>query len=349
MLWTDEPVMADPRFYDNRGPFALKAICEAAGVPLPAGADAGLQVFDLAPLKDAAPAHISFFAGGKAVADFSATAAGVCLVPEKLGRAAPPENAVLVPCPSVPHAFAAAARLFYPEYGLDRWGETRAIDPAARLGDGAVLAPGVVLGPNVEVGEGTRIGPNAVLGRGVTVGRDCEIGANVTISHAHIGDRVSILPGAQIGQPGFGFANAPTGHTKIPQLGRVIVQDNVEIGAAVTIDRGALADTVVGEGTKIDNLVQIGHNVHVGRHCIVVSQCGISGSSELGDFVTLGGQVGVSDHCKIGEGARLGGRTAMIIGQELEGGRDYAGVPAKPLMEWIRELHAVAGLIKRRK
>ena len=183
----------------------------------------------------------------------------------------------------------------------------------------------------------------------MTIGRGCEIGSNASISHAYLGDQLLILPGAQIGQPGFGFASDGRGHIKIPQLGRVIVQDKVEIGACVTIDRGALGDTVVGEGTKIDNLVQIGHNVHIGRHCMIVGQVGISGSTTLGDFVIFGGQVGIADHCRIGSGARLAGRTGVVPGQVLEGGRDYGGTPAKPLKEWIRELYAVAALTKKPK
>jgi UDP-3-O-[3-hydroxymyristoyl] glucosamine N-acyltransferase len=185
-----------------------------------------------------------------------------------------------------------------------------------------------------------------VIGPGVAIGRDCEIGPNVTISHAYLGDRVLILPGAQIGQPGFGFASSDKGHAKIPQLGRVIIQDDVEVGAGTTIDRGALGDTVIGEGSKLDNLVQIGHNVHVGRSCVVVSQAGVAGSSVIEDFAVLGGQVGIADHAHVGPGARLAARSAMVSGQDIAGGQDYGGVPAKPIREWLREVHAVSGLVK---
>ena len=195
----------------------------------------------------------------------------------------------------------------------------------------------------------SRIGANSVIGPGVAIGHDCEIGSNVSISHAYIGDRVVILPGAAIGQAGFGFASSAAGHVKIPQLGRVIIQDGVEIGAATTIDRGALGDTVIGEGTKIDNLVQIGHNVQIGRHAVLVSQVGVAGSSTIGDFAVLGGQVGVGDHAHIGPGARLAARAGMASGQKLEGGRDYGGAPAKPVREWIREMHTIARLAQGRK
>jgi len=251
-------------------------------------------------------------------------------------------------CTSAANAFAAAAMLFYPESGLSTWHQKTAIDPSARIGAGVSLAPGVVVGPNCEIGERTRVGANTVIARGVMIGRDCEIGSNVTISHAYLGDGVVVFPGAQLGQPGFGFASGAAGHLKIPQLGRVIVQDKVEIGACTTVDRGALGDTVIGEGTKIDNLVQIGHNTRTGRHCVIVAQVGISGSCELGDYVVLGGQAGVADHAHIGDGARVAARGGVPPG-ELPGGKDYGGTPVRLMKDWRRELAAVALLAKRRK
>ncbi len=343
--------MADPRFYDNRGPWTLAEICAKAGAALPAGADGSAKIEDVASLTGAVGAHLTFYTGDGAAAEFSQTAAGFCFVAAKArkGVEAPP-NLVTVPCASVPLAFAVAAGLFYPQAEADDWSRQRTpVDPSAEIGENVVLGPGVVVGPRARIGDGTCIGPNTVIGRGVAVGRGCEIGSNVSISHAYLGDRLLILPGAQIGQPGFGFASNAQGHVKIPQLGRVIVQDKVEIGACVTVDRGGLGDTVIGEGTKIDNLVQIAHNVHIGRHCVIVSQSGIAGSSILGDFVVVGGQVGISDHCRIGSGARIAGRAAVVPGQELDGGRDYGGVPAKPITDWMREMHAVAALIRKPK
>jgi UDP-3-O-[3-hydroxymyristoyl] glucosamine N-acyltransferase len=340
--------MADPRFFDNAGPFTLAETCAAAQVPLPAGADCSAQIVDLASLQGAGRGHLSFFSGGAANRDqLIGTAAGYCFIASQRDRPneAPP-GCVAIPCGSVAHAFAAAARLFYPESSLVAWSQQTAVDPTAEIGEGVSLGPGVVIGPGAEIGDRTRVGPNAVIGRGVAIGRECEIASNVTITHSYLGDGVLILSGAQLGQPGFGFASGPSGHIKVPQLGRVIVQDRVEIGAATTIDRGALGDTVVGEGTKIDNLVQIGHNTHVGRHCVIVSQVGISGSCELGDFVVLGGQVGIADHVQIGSGARLAARSASAPGASLAGGQDYGGVPAKPVREWIREVHTLTRLAK---
>jgi UDP-3-O-[3-hydroxymyristoyl] glucosamine N-acyltransferase len=342
--------MADPRFFDNRGPYTLADVCSRANVSVPTGADGAAKIDDLASLAGAGPSHLSFFTGGGANAvEFTASKAGFCLVPQNLGRHSPPSKMVAIPCASVTHAFAAAARFFYPESGLAVWLQQTAVDPSAKIGDNVVLSPGVVIGAHAEIGDGTRLGPNAVIGRGVTIGRNCEIGSNVTLSHSHIGDDALFLPGAQIGGPGFGFASGPGGHVKMPQLGRVIIQDRVEVGSCTTIDRGALGDTMIGEGTKIDNLVQIGHGTHIGRHCVIVGQVGISGSCEIGDFVVMGGQVGIADHAKIGTGARIAARSAMASGAELAGGADYGGAPARPVREWIREMHALSKLAKRDK
>jgi UDP-3-O-[3-hydroxymyristoyl] glucosamine N-acyltransferase len=340
--------MADPRFYDNRGPVSLAQICARAGVVLDAGVDVSAKIADLATLAGAGSQHLAFCIGKSAAREFAQSAAGFCFIGADFAPSAVPKGMTVIACASPTHAFAAAAHLFYPQSDLAVWSQASLIDPSARIASSAALAPGVVVGPGAEIGEHTRVGPNAVIGRGVTIGRDCEIGSNITITHAHIGDGVVILPGAQIGQPGFGFASNQTGHVKIPQIGRVIVQDKVEIGAGTTIDRGALGDTVIGEGTKIDNLVQVGHNTHIGRHCVIVAQVGISGSCELGDFVVLGGQAGVADHARVGDGARLAARGAIAPG-DLPGGQDYGGVPARPMRQWARELAAVTLLAKRRK
>ncbi len=338
--------MADPRFFDNKGPFTLAAICMRAGVNLPASANGDLLIADVASLSGAGPQHLSFLNSKKAADAFAQSRAAACFVPEGLQTAAP-SGMIAIPAKSVMHAFAQISALFYPAHGLAVWTQSMAIHPSARIAADAQLAPGVVIGPDAEIGEGTKIGPNTVIARGVTIGRHSEIGSNVSISHSYIGDQVMILPGAQIGQPGFGFASGHKGHMHIPQLGRVIVQDNVEIGACATIDRGALGDTTIGEGTKIDNLVQIGHNNRVGRHNMIVSQVGIAGSCELGDFVVLGGQVGLADHVRIGDGVRFAARAGVTPGDYMTG--DWGGTPAVPSRQWLRQVTALAMLTKKRK
>jgi UDP-3-O-[3-hydroxymyristoyl] glucosamine N-acyltransferase len=340
--------MADPRFYDNRGPFMLADICTRTGIDLPGAVNGSALVFDVASLEGAGPAHLGYCVDKRVARTLKNSRAGFCLVPRGVEASEMPASMVALVCDNPARAFVAVAQLFYPESNLVAWSQLASIDPSASIGAEVILAPGVVVGPGAEIGDRTQIGPNSVVGPGVAIGRDCEIGSNVTVCNAYIGDHVFILSGAQIGQPGFGFVPGPGGHEKIPQLGRVIVQDKVEIGACSTIDRGALGDTVIGEGTKIDNLVQIGHNVHVGRHCVLAGQAGISGSSELGDFVIAGGQVGIADHAKIGDGARFAGRTGVMPG-EVAGGRDYGGVPAKPIKDWLREITAVAALARRKR
>jgi UDP-3-O-[3-hydroxymyristoyl] glucosamine N-acyltransferase len=340
--------MADPRFYDNRGPFSLAAICSHALVACPDDRDPESMIADLASLAGAGPQHLTFCTAKKPATAIAESQAGYCLVDRGAASSLTSQRTCVIQSGSVQHAFAAVARLFYPEHGLERWTQDVTIHPSAKLEDNVRLAPGVLIGPGAEIGAGTMIGPYSVIGRGVTIGRDCEIGSHVGIGFALLGDGVVVLPGAQIGQPGFGFASSAQGHEKIPQLGRVIIQDHVEIGSCTTIDRGALGDTIIGEGTKIDNLVQIGHNNRIGRHCIVVALVGMSGSSELGDFVVLGGQAGVANHVHIGDHARLAARSGAIRG-EYPGHADYGGAPLRPVNEWRREIAAVALLAKRRR
>ncbi|ESR23471.1 UDP-3-O-[3-hydroxymyristoyl] glucosamine N-acyltransferase [Lutibaculum baratangense AMV1] len=188
--------------------------------------------------------------------------------------------------------------------------------------------------------SGTVVGPR------VRIGRDCRIGPQATVLHAAIGDRVIIHPGVRIGQDGFGYEMSPEGHRKVPQIGRVVIQDDVEIGANTTVDRGALGDTVIGEGTKIDNQVQIGHNVRIGRHCVIVSQVGLSGSSTLGDFVVIGGQAGVVPHVTIGDGAQIAGQSA--VRDDLAPGGRYGGAPARPAREWMKEMTVLKKIAQER-
>jgi UDP-3-O-[3-hydroxymyristoyl] glucosamine N-acyltransferase len=205
---------------------------------------------------------------------------------------------------------------------------------SARLEPGVVVDPGAVIGPRAALGRGTVIGATTVIGADVQIGRDCSIGPGASIMHALIGDKVIIHPGCRIGQDGFRYHSTPHEHTKVPQIGRVIIQDGVEIGAGTTIDRGGGGDTVIGEGTKIDNLVQIGHNVTIGRHCIIVAQCGLSGSVTLGDHVVLGGQVGIADHLEIGEGAMIGAKSGVV--SNVPPGQKWLGFPARPGKEYFR-------------
>jgi UDP-3-O-[3-hydroxymyristoyl] glucosamine N-acyltransferase len=336
--------MADPRFYDNRGPFRVSELCARAGIVCPEGVDGDALVYDVAGLSQAGSQHLSFYDGNRNRAGFLATKAGWCLVRTKL-RETVPEATVALPVLSASRAFATIAAYFYPEHELDIRAQETLIHSSALIGQDVVLAPGVVVGPKAEIGDGCRIGAHTVIGRGVTIGRRTQIGANVSLAFAHLGDDVLVQAGVQIGTSGFGYSSGPDGHIKLPQLGRAILQDRVEVGANSAIDRGALGDTVIGEGTKIDNLVQIGHNAVTGRHCILAGQSGLSGSVVLGDFVIVGGGVGIADHVTVGNRARLAGLSGVAY--DLEGGRDYGGIPARPIREWHKEGALIAKLARK--
>lgn len=339
--------MADPRFFRTHGPFTLEQIAAWTGAHLPESADAQRPLSDVAPLDRAGPQELSFLDNIKYREQFERTGAGACFVrPGDAARA--PQTTVTLISDDPYRAYALAAQHFYPDTGRQADIAERAhIHAGALLGAGCAVEPGAVVHDGAQIGEGCIIGANAVIGRGVQLGADCRIGANVALSHCLIGDRVIIHPGAQIGQDGFGFAMGRAGHVKVPQLGRVLIEADVEIGAGTCIDRGAGPDTVIGEGTKIDNLVQIGHNVQIGKHCIIVSQVGISGSTSIGNGVVIAGQAGIGGHLHIGDGAVLAARSAVM--KDLPGGVRYGGMPAVPIKDWQRQIVALHQLVKQKR
>ena len=294
----------------------------------------------IAALDRARPVDLVFIDNAKHVDALAATRAGVCLASEKFDAKAPAAVSVL----RTQHPFrdfVSIARKLYPDslkptslYDSSAVGPGAQVHPEAEVEDGVIVDAGAVVGPRAGIGAGTVIGANAVIGPGVQIGRGSSIGPGATVVHALIGDNVIIHAGCRIGQDGFRYHMTAAGHVKVPQLGRVIIQDNVEIGGNTTIDRGGMGDTVIGEGTKIDNLVQIGHNCMIGRHCIIVSQCGLSGSVTLGDYAILGGKVGVADHMTIGEGARVAAGSGVI--SDVPAGENWLGYPAMRGRRYLR-------------
>lgn len=341
--------MADPAFFEKAGEFALRDIAHKTGASLPpvGEAHAAKIIKDVSPLASAGPETLSFLDNVKYRDDFLATKAGACFVTPEMAKSAPPGTIALI-TPSPYKAYALAAQIFYPEPPPPAQISPQAwIHPSAKIGDHCIIEAGACVEEGAQIGDHGWIEHGAVIGRSVKIGANCRIGVNASVSHAHLGDHVRLYPGVRVGQDGFGFAIDPAGHVKVPQLGRVIIGDHVEIGANTTIDRGAGPDTIIGAGTWIDNLVQIGHNVEIGRGCIIVAQVGISGSTKIGDFVAIGGQAGIAGHLKIGKAARIGAQSGVM--RDIPPGEEQLGSPAFPIKQYLRQIAALNRLIQKKK
>jgi len=327
-------------FNEHAGPFSLEHIAAQSGATLSDPARAALEAFHIRPLNAAGPTDVAFLDNARYLPDLLATKALACFVHQRHADRVPPATAALV-TPEPYRAYAKALALFYPDAehpksGWDAKPGEALIHPTAKLENGVIVEAGAVVGAEAQIGQGTRIAAGAVVGYRCAIGRNCYIGPRAVITHALIGNHVIIHSGAAIGQDGFGFAMGRDGHVKVRQIGRVIIQDWVEIGANTAIDRGALRDTVIGEGTKIDNLVQIAHNVVIGRHCLITGQVGISGSTVLEDFVVMGGQSGAVGHITLGAGAQIAGGSGVT--ENVPRGGRWGGMPAKPLRLWAKEV-----------
>jgi UDP-3-O-[3-hydroxymyristoyl] glucosamine N-acyltransferase len=340
--------MEHPGFFERAAPIALPALAEKVGARLAPGAAVGTLIHDVRPLAEAGTGELSFFDNRKYQAQLQATEASACLIAPVFADRVPKRTTVLLV--EVPYrSFALALQYFYPDAltpkaALAASGDPH-VHPTARIEEDVKIEPGAVVGREAQIGRGTTVAAGAVIGFRVTVGRGCYVGPGASVTHALVGDRVILHAGVRIGQDGFGFAMGARGHLKVPQVGRVIIQDDVEIGANSCVDRGALKDTVIGEGTKIDNLVQIGHNVVIGRHCVIVGQTGISGSTELGDYVVMGGQSGAVGHIKIGTGAQIAGGSHPK--DDVPAGARMGGTPAVPMLEYGRQVAAIRRLGRR--
>lgn len=334
--------MIDARFFSVAEPLSLAQIAALTGAVLAEGSDPAQRFSGVAPLRVATAQDVTFLASARMQADLAESQAGACFITQSLAAAVMRPCALLI-CSDPQAAFVTLGRAMYPDAVALGYIHPRAeIAPDAVIGAGCDIAAGVVIGAGAMIGAGCQIGANTVIGAGVVLGDACTIAPNVSLSHALIGARVVIHPGAVIGRAGFGFVPGPAGLVRVPQLGRVILEDDVEIGANTTVDRGTGEDTVIGRGTKIDNLVQIGHNCKIGRHCILVAQVGLSGSVTLGDGVVLAGQVGVADHVTIGAGARLAARSG--VSRDVPAGATFGGAPAQEVGRWRREIVTLRNL-----
>ena len=334
----------DGRFFARSGPHGLEKVASAAGGTVIGSCG---PLTGVAPLQTAAAHHVTFLDNRRYVDALAATRAGAAIVHPSLADRVPPGTAAIVT--TEPYAaWARVAALFHPAPPL-----SPGIHASAVIEDGAEVDPTAEVGPLAVIGAGAvigarcRIGAGAVIGPAVQVGPDCRIGALASVSHAVLGARVNLLPGARIGQEGFGFAQTGTGFVTVPQLGRVLLRDDVEVGANSTVDRGSAQDTVIGAGTRIDNLVQIGHNVQTGRCCVIVAMAGVSGSTTLGDFVVVAAQAGLAGHLVIGDRVRIGGQAGVM--SDVPAGSDVVGSPAEPIKDFFRGIATLRKLSRRPK
>ena len=336
--------MTDPQFFQTAGPFSLGKVLAHLGLDLDASAtlpDPNLLLSDVAPLSEAAPLHLSFYHNPAYASALKTTKAGAVLVPAEALPLVPAGTAAIAVADPY-RSYGQIAALFHPTQVAVQ----TVIDPSARVAEDAQLGEGVVIGAFTSIGEGAKIGAGTVIeaqvsvGPGVVLGRACHVGAGVSLSHAVIGDRVHFKPGARIGQSGFGWALNHSGaddglHQRIPQLGRVMIGDDVEIGANATVDRGSGPDTTIGAGTVLDNHCLIAHNVHIGRRCVMAGFSGVAGSGILEDDVIVGARVSILGHL------RVGAKTIVMAGSQVTksfpAGLRLSGVPAQEHRQYLRE------------
>ncbi len=342
--------MAQPSFFRQLPLATLAEIAALTKAHLVDTSRADQTIRGLASLDEAGPSHLTFFDNVKYAGQLAQTRAGACLVNDRFAGAVPSHVAVLRAADPL-GAFVTFARELHADclrpqswFGNSGIAASAVLHPTAHLEDDVIVEPLAVIGPGVEIGAGSVIGSGVVIGPNVRIGRDCNVGANSSLQFALVGNNVLIHPGCHIGQDGFGFVPGSGRHLKVPQTGRVLIQHDVEIGAGTTVDRGSVRDTIVGEGTKIDNQVQIGHNVTIGRNCLLAAKVAVGGSVTIGDNVAFGAGVGLKNHLDIGDGAQV---TAMSgVKDDVPANARWGGFFAKPTSQWFREIVAVERLVR---
>ena len=340
--------MSDTKFFVPSQEMSAQKAASLSGARLVQSELADIVIEKLSSLDNSTKGSLTFIDSKKYTDSLKGLQAAAIFCPEQLASEIPEGIAILVS--SNPHGdFSLIGRILFPSavqphpstgcWGISPYAH---IDNSARLEDNVTIEAGAVIGKNVEIGSGSVISAASVIGENCKIGRNCYIAPNVSVQYSLIGNHVFLYSGVRIGQDGFGYVGGARGIEKVPQLGRVILQDHVEIGANSTIDRGALRDTIIGEGTKIDNLVQIAHNVHVGRYCLIAAHCGIAGSVTIGDMTQLGGRVGLADHLVIGSNVQIAAASGVM--NDIPDGEKWGGIPARPFKQWFREVAALRSI-----
>ena len=337
--------MSDERFFKREGPFTVEVLAQKIGAELKPPERAGQIVRDIADLEQAGKDDVAVFCNVRHAGAFAKSHAGVIVTSRKLGEF--PRNGSALLLSNDPRlAFAELGRIFYPAGAPKSFVHPRAtIAATASIGAEVAIAAGVVIGEHVVIGARSRIGANTVIEDHVSIGSDAMIGPNCSISHALIGAAVNISSNVSIGGEGFGFVPGPQGPVRLSHVGLVIIGNRVEIGSNCAIDRGGLGNTVIGDMTALDNLVQIGHNVRIGKGCVFAGQAGVAGSAIIGDYVMVGGAVSISDHVTVGDGAKIAGKSGVM--RDVAAGETVAGYPAMPIRQWHRQTTALAKLAKK--
>jgi len=343
--------MADKRFFHNSGPYSLADIAQVCQADIyHCSNPQAVMIHDVRPLNVATPQDLACYHNSKYLKDLKNTKAIACLIQADDIHQAPDHLPLLV-IPRPYRAYAQILEHFYRKSEEQKKTKssvatTAIIEPSAIIGKNCLISDYVVIGRNVEIGDNCCIGSHTVIEQGVVIGQSCNIGPHVSISHSLLGNHITIKSGARIGQKGFGFDMDDQGHVTVPQLGRVLIEDQVEIGANTTIDRGSNADTQIGKGCRIDNLVQIAHNVTLGDHCVLVAQVGIAGSSQLGKFVIAAGQVGIAGHLKIGNQVKIAAKSGLM--RDVADGQTVAGIPAIPVREHFRQVSLLSKMSQKK-
>lgn len=347
--------MIDSRFYNIKSDINMADLCDRVGATLPKKASSSKNIKGIASLTDASQDEITFFHNLRYADDLKETKAYACIVKEEHAHLVPKKvHPIIVKEPY--YALAILLRVFYELKNVTKYDNNDRIETyispdacvseKAQIGEGCYISSGTIIYDDCVIKDKTFIGSNCVIQRGVEIGESSRIESNVSICCAVIGPKAYIKSGARIGQPGFGFYIGKAGPVDILQVGKVVIGRDVQIGANCTIDRGSMDDTVIGNMVRMDDMVHIAHNVHIGNCCVIAAQCGIAGSTSLGNGCVLGGQVGISGHLTIGDRVTIAAKSGVM--HNIESGKNIGGIPATGISMWHRQTVALRRLISRK-